>query len=226
MNEQGTTVGHWNGRGTFHTISPFSVIEGIGESEFANSISEIRCSLDAVQSLDYRHERIKKYFHGLDKHALRGPFLRRFQQEEFTVGELECAEELEGLEEDIYRVWDGISRGGYRDESHSIASQKLIPTLLFLLKGVIVRHQGVVLGHDNHPIVESCDLYSRLIRQVGRQGYFVLRILRQLPAPYATEEQRREKQNIAQMINELNRSVGLQSQPSISFQQELEMLWR
>jgi hypothetical protein len=208
------------------------VIERIGESDVTNSISEIRCSLDAVQSLDYRRERIKKYFHGLDKHALRGPFLRRFQppgetqsQEEFIVGERECAEELVGLEEDIYRVWDGLSRGGYRDESHSIASRKLIPTLLFLLKGVIVRHQGVVLDDGGHPIVQSCDLYGRLIRQGGRQDMFVLRILRQLPAPYATEEQRQEKHNIALMINELNVSVGLQSQPSILFQTELERLW-
>jgi hypothetical protein len=130
---------------------------------------------------------------------------------------------LEELEEDIYRVWDGLSRGGYQDESHSIASQKLIPTLLFLLKGVIIRHQGVVVV-DASRSVQSCDLYSRLIRQ-ERQDLFVLRILRQLPAPYATEEQRLEKQNIAQMVAHLNIAVGLQSEPSITFQTNLEMLW-
>ena len=233
MDEQGSMVGYLNERGGRNNLSPFREIRRIGGSDFANSISDIRCSLDAVQSLDYRRERIKKYFHGLDEFVLRGPFLRLFEQpggthsqDIFTVGEGECAIELEGVEEDIYRVWDGISRSNNRDESHSIASQKLIPTLLFLLKGVIVRHQGVVLDDENRPIVHSCDLYGRLIRQVNRQDPFVLRILRQLPAPYATEEQRREKQKIAQMIHQLNLSVGLQSAPSIRFQNGLEMLWR
>lgn len=233
MDEQGTTAGYWNERGSYNLLTPFSLIERVGESDIANGISEIRCSLDAVQSLDYRCERIKKYFHGLDEYALRGPFLEPFQhrdrthsQKEFIVNERDCARELEGLEEDIYRVWDGLNRGGYRDESHSIASQKLIPTLLFLLRGVIVRHQGEIRDDRNMKIVQSCDLYSRLIRQGNRQDLFVLRILRQLPAPYATEEQRREKQRIAHMIDQLNRSVGLQSEPSIRFQNEFEMLWR
>lgn len=233
MNEQGTMAGYWNERGGWAPLKPFSVIENIGEIDFANAISEIRCSLDAVQSLDYRRERIKKYFHGLDEYALRGLFLEPFQQrdrtnsqKDFIVSARDCARELEGLEEDIYRVWDGLSRGGYRDESHSIASEKLIPTLLFLLKGVIIRHQGEVRDGSNRRIVQSCDLYSRLIGQVNRQDLFVLRILRQLPAPYATEEQRGEKQRIARMIDQLNRSVGLQSEPSIRFQNDLEMLWR
>jgi len=232
MDEQGTTVGYWTDRGSFKTSPPFRMIRRIGGSEFANSIAEIRCSLDAMESLDYRLERIKKYFHGLDKYALYGAFLNGFQspggtqpQEEFTIPARDCATELEGLEEDIYRVWDGLSRGGYRDESHSIASRKLIPTLLFLLKGVIIRHQGVVQDDRTGAVVRSSDLYSRLIGQGSRQDPFVLRILRQLPAPYATHEQRQEKQNIAMMIDHLNRSVGLQSEPSIRFQGELEMLW-
>jgi len=227
-------AGYFNDRGGLVRLSPFREIARVGESDVADGISEIRCSLDAVQSLDYRCERIKKYFHGLDEYALRGLFLEAFQQQrdrthpqkEFIVNERDCARELEGLEEDIYRVWEGLSRGGYRDESHSIASQKLIPTLLFLLKGVIIRHQGEVRDHQNREIVQSCDLYGRLIRQVNRQDLFVLRILRQLPASYATQEQRREKQRIAQMLNELNASVGLQSEPSIMFQNEFEMLWR
>jgi len=227
MNAPGTKAGCRNGRGSWVYLSPFSIIRAIGEKSFANDISDIRCSLDAVQSLDYRHERIKKYFHGLDEHALRGLFLASYQphsQTVFTVSELDCATELRELEDEMFGVWDSLSRGDY--ESHSIASQKLIPTLLFLLKGVIIRHQGEVRDDHNRKIVQSCDLYSPLIRHPHRQESFVLRILRLLPAGYATDEQRQEKQRIAHMIDQLNRSVGLQSTPSIRFQNQLEMLWR
>jgi hypothetical protein len=232
MDEQGSSAAYWNERNSLTSMSPFRVIDRMGENDFANSISDIRLSVDAVQSLDYRRERIKTYFHGLDEWALRAPFLEQFpasvgtqSQGEFMVDEESCVVELVALEDDIYRVWDGLSRGGYQDESHRIASRKLIPTLLFLLKGVIVRHQGEVIYHGDHKLLRSCDLYGRLIRQTSGQEMFVLRILRQLPAPYATEEQKQEKLTIAQMINQLNRDVGLQSTPSIRFQHELERIW-
>jgi len=226
MNAPGTKAGCRNGRGSWVYLSPFHVIRSIGRKAVAGDISEIRCSFDAVQSLDYRHERIKKYFHGLDEHALRGLFLASYQphsQTDFTVSEGDCAAELWDLEGEMYTVWQGLSRGGY--ESLSIASQKLIPTLLFLLKGVIIRHQGEVRDDNDILIVQSCDLYSPLIRRPLRQDSFVVRILRLLPPSHVTEEQRQEKQKIAQMIDQLNRSVGLQSTPSIRFQNQLEMLW-
>jgi len=230
MDEEGTTVGYWNDRGSWVALSPFRVIEKIGEDEVANAISRRRRVNDAVQCLDHRRERIKRFFHALDEYVLRGPFLIPFyqyhdmEQSISMVGDEYCAAQLQGLEEDIYKVWDDLNRGAYRDESHSIASQWLIPTLLFLLKGVVIRHQGEVRD-SMKTILHSGDLYGLLIREVDRQDPFVLRILRQLPPPYATREQRQEKREIALMMHDLNLTVGSQSTPAIRFQEQLENLW-
>jgi len=172
---------------------------------------------DPMQSVLYRRERIEKSFERLDDYVLG----RDHMEPGLDVGS--CAEELVDLETRIFNEFYRVNHDNPQ-QARPLASQAIVPSLLYMLEGVIKRHRAAMYSTDGQLILPSSDLYSAIIRHSDPRHPFIVRTLREIPPEAVRPEYMQKKIAIQRMLQDLTSSVGTQDAASI-YLEMLARLW-
>lgn len=190
------------------------MIRDFGIEEFKKDMLFRRTSHDEVQFIKRCHDRITDYFRELDLYVLDE------KDPEYSVEE--CAERLIRIDDRIYDMFEHFSPLDPRERAR-FARDHVVPTLLHLLHGVVIRNRDdFQITHQHLP---SRNLYGLIIqRHPPHRRQFVLETLRIIPPEVITEEQREEQQKILQGMEYPNRPLS-SGNPALEFRDRLANLW-
>lgn len=200
------------------SLDPMSAIRRLTVDVLRRLMSRHRLIDDPMQSVLYRRERIEKSFERLDDYVLG----RDHMEPGHDVRS--CAEELVNMETRIFNEFNRVNRDS-PEQARPLASQAIVPTLLYLLEGVIKRHGMAVYNPgDGQLLLPSSDLYGAIIRHNDPRHPFILRTLREIPPESVRPEYMQKKIAIQRMLQDLTSPVGTQDAASI-YLEMLARLW-
>jgi len=190
-----------------------------GTERLRQAMSRYRLLDDAMQNVLYRRDRIEKSFERLDDYVLGRDHMEAGQDVET------CAAQLVEFETIIFNEFHRVNRDD-PEQVRPLASQAIVPTLLFLLEGVVKRHRVEMYSSATRQLIlPSSDLYGEIIRQSDPRYPFILRTLREIPPEAVRPEFMVKKIAIQRMMHELTATAGTQDAAAI-YLEHLARLWR